>query len=54
MEAKGLSTVNKYIHGIIMPTPSAVLKAASLLADGTDEEDWPGGIDGGGSRRGDH
>lgn len=38
VEAKGLSTVNKYIDGIIMPTPSAVLKAASLLADGTDEE----------------
>lgn len=34
INAKGLDVVNKYIDGIIMPTPSAVLKAAALLADG--------------------
>lgn len=33
--AKGLSKVNKLIKGIIMPTPSAVLKAAKLLGEGT-------------------
>ena len=38
VKAKGLTAVNKYIDGIIMPTPSAVLKAAALLADGTGEE----------------
>lgn len=33
--AKGLSKINKLIEGIIMPTPSAVLKAAKLLGEGT-------------------
>ncbi|GKX29939.1 hypothetical protein SH1V18_24190 [Vallitalea longa] len=36
--AKGLSKVNKLIEGIIMPTPSAVLKAAKLLGEGTDNQ----------------
>ncbi|MFW6034764.1 MAG: methylaspartate mutase accessory protein GlmL [Halothermotrichaceae bacterium] len=38
VEAKGLADVNKIIDELIMPTPSAVLKAAQLLADGSGSE----------------
>ena len=34
IHAKGLKKVDELIDGIIMPTPSAVLKAAQLLAEG--------------------
>ncbi|MFP4662222.1 MAG: methylaspartate mutase accessory protein GlmL [Halanaerobiales bacterium] len=36
--AKGLTSVNKIIDGIIMPTPSAVLQAAGILAEGCGDE----------------
>lgn len=35
VEAKGLKRAEQFVQGILMPTPSAVLKAAQLLADGT-------------------
>lgn len=38
IEAKGLSKASELISGIMMPTPSAVLKAMTLLADGTEGE----------------
>lgn len=38
VEAKGLRRAERYIQGILMPTPAAVLNAARLLATGTDEE----------------
>ncbi|MFP4015876.1 MAG: methylaspartate mutase accessory protein GlmL [Halanaerobiales bacterium] len=34
IKAKGLSSVNEIIDGLIMPTPSAVLQAAHVLAEG--------------------
>lgn len=34
IEAKGIGKAKKYIQNILMPTPSAVLDAAELLADG--------------------
>ena len=37
-EAKGLNRAHKLVGDIIMPTPSAVLKAAELLSKGTPEE----------------
>ena len=37
-EAKGISKAKEIISGVIMPTPSAVLLAAVLLADGTEHE----------------
>ncbi len=37
--AKGLSKAEKYIEEVIMPTPSAVMKAAELIAEGTSQED---------------
>ena len=36
--AKGISKVNKLISGILMPTPSAVMKALYLLSKGYEEE----------------
>ena len=36
--AKGLDVVSRSVGDIIMPTPTAVLTAAALLADGTKEE----------------
>lgn len=36
--AKGLSRVKEYMGGVIMPTPSAVMKAAELIATGTPKE----------------
>ena len=38
VEAKGLSKVTQILSDIMMPTPSAVLSAMSLLADGYDDE----------------
>lgn len=37
-KAKGLDKAREYVGDIIMPTPMAVLKAARLLSEGTDEE----------------
>ncbi len=44
IEAKGIKNVEEFISGILMPTPAAVLKAAQLLADGTDNEDGIGDL----------
>ena len=38
IQAKGLSKVSDILSDIMMPTPSAVLQAMSLLAQGCDEE----------------
>lgn len=38
VEAKGLRRAESYLEGILMPTPAAVLSAAKLLAEGTEEE----------------
>ncbi len=38
IHAKGIDRAQKYVSGGIIPTPSAVLKAVQLLAQGTDEE----------------
>ena len=35
VEAKGLKKAEDFVEGILMPTPTAVLKAAQLLAEGT-------------------
>ena len=37
-EAKGISRVRDMIGHVLMPTPAAVLEAARLLADGTEDE----------------
>lgn len=42
VEAKGLKRAEEFVQSILMPTPGAVLRAASLLADGTDEEEGLG------------
>ncbi|MDR1782518.1 MAG: glutamate mutase L [Bacilli bacterium] len=42
--AKGLDNAIKYVGDVLMPTPAAVLNAASLLAKGTDEEDGIGDL----------
>lgn len=42
VEAKGMKNAENYISGILMPTPAAVLKAARILADGTDKEEGIG------------
>ena len=38
VRAKGLDKVQEYVGDILMPTPMATLKAARLLAEGTDAE----------------
>lgn len=38
VEAKGMGTAEKEIGQILMPTPTAVLRAAELLANGTNDE----------------
>lgn len=38
IEAKGLKKAETFVEGIVMPTPTAVLKAAQLLAQGTQME----------------
>ena len=42
VEAKGMKEAENFIRGILMPTPAAVLKAARILADGTDLEEGIG------------
>lgn len=44
IEAKGMKRIEKLIGQVIMPTPAAVLKAAQLLADGTDKEEGLGDL----------
>lgn len=44
VEAKGMKKAESFINGILMPTPAAVLNAAKILADGTDEEDGIGDL----------
>ncbi|KGK89319.1 MutL protein [Clostridium sp. HMP27] len=44
VEAKGMKSAEGFINGILMPTPAAVLKAARVLAEGTDKEDGLGDI----------
>ncbi len=38
VHAKGMSNVESSIDNILMPTPAAVLKAAQVLSEGTDEQ----------------
>jgi uncharacterized protein (TIGR01319 family) len=38
IHAKGIDRAQEYVRGGIIPTPSAVLKAAQLLAEGTPDE----------------
>lgn len=42
IHAKGLNRAQEYVENLVMPTPAAVLNAAQLMADGTDEEDGLG------------
>jgi uncharacterized protein (TIGR01319 family) len=42
VEAKGFKKTEEWIDGILMPTPTAVLTAARLLAKGTDMEEGLG------------
>lgn len=44
IEAKGMKRAEDFISGILMPTPAAVLKAARVLADGTDKEEGIGDL----------
>lgn len=42
VEAKGFKAAEAYVEHILMPTPAAVMRAARLLARGTDEEEGMG------------
>ncbi|MCB2355319.1 methylaspartate mutase accessory protein GlmL [Clostridium estertheticum] len=44
IDAKGLGNAEELIKGILMPTPAAVLKAARILSDGSDEESGLGDL----------
>lgn len=44
VEAKGMKRAENFISGILMPTPAAVLKAARILADGSDKEEGIGDL----------
>lgn len=44
VKAKGLSKAESLIEGILMPTPSAVLQAMQLLAQGTKDEEGFGDL----------
>lgn len=44
VEAKGMNSAESFINGILMPTPAAVLKAARVLAEGTDKEEGIGDL----------
>jgi uncharacterized protein (TIGR01319 family) len=44
VEAKGMKNAENFISGILMPTPAAVLKAAEVLALGSDDEDGLGNL----------
>lgn len=43
-DAKGLSNAENFVNGILMPTPAAVLKAAEVLGQGSDEEEGIGDL----------
>ncbi|HNZ63431.1 MAG TPA: methylaspartate mutase accessory protein GlmL [Bacillota bacterium] len=52
INARGLSRASELLSGILMPTPSAILSAMKLLADGTEREPGIGelmGVDVGGA-----
>ncbi len=42
LRAKGLNQARRFVDAILMPTPTAVLKAAVLLADGTPRQEGLG------------
>jgi len=42
VEAKGFKAAEAYVERILMPTPAAVMRAAQLLAQGTDKNDGLG------------
>jgi len=42
IESKGLKNAEQFVDGILMPTPTAVLTAAKLLSQGTEEEEGLG------------
>ena len=44
IDAKGLSNAEELVKGILMPTPAAVLKAARILSEGSDEESGLGDL----------
>ena len=44
IDAKGLRNAEDFIKGILMPTPAAVLKAAKILSEGSDEESGLGDL----------
>ncbi|GAH55601.1 unnamed protein product, partial [marine sediment metagenome] len=44
IKAKGLSKRMDFLSSVLMPTPSAVLKAGELLAKGTDNEEGIGDL----------
>lgn len=44
VQAKGLTQVSQLLSDIVMPTPSAVLQALELLADGCEEESGIGDL----------
>ena len=44
IKSKGMSSVEDYIDGILMPTPAAVLKACEVLAKGTENFDGVGDL----------
>lgn len=44
IQAKGLTKVQELVEGILMPTPSAVLNAARVLATGCNEENGLGDL----------
>lgn len=43
-KAKGMTNVEEEISGIVMPTPAAVLEAARVLSEGTEDEDGFGDL----------
>jgi len=44
VEAKGMKNAESFISGILMPTPAAVLKAAEVLSQGSDDEEGLGNL----------
>ena len=44
IDAKGLRNAEDFVQGILMPTPAAVLKAARILSEGSDEESGLGDL----------
>lgn len=44
VKAKGMENVQKIVENIIMPTPAAVMKAAEILSDGTENIDGIGNV----------